>query len=121
MSNFRCSKCNIPLCSKSCQTKGDHQIECPVMEKVQDLKDQETPFKDWNLILPIRVLLLKHSDPAKYKALNNLVSNRSQKVRFDKCRKNITQPWKLGHVYKPCNLFVSKEALYSCLINRATR
>lgn len=77
--NTRCSKCNIPLCSKSCQTKGDHQIECPVMEKVQDLKDQETPFQDWNLILPIRVLLLKHSDPAKYKALNNLVSNRSQK------------------------------------------
>ena len=59
--NYKCSKCFWPLCGPYCENLMPHMEECNLMAS-KNIKcyDSSPPYY---LILPLRVLLLKKSNP----------------------------------------------------------
>ena len=55
-----------------------HLEECKVLRKSN--VDESTSFEDYDLITPLRVLLMKKTDPDAYEAIHLLESNLSIKV-----------------------------------------
>lgn len=66
---YRCSRCSWPLCSRDCETLEPHVDECSLMTS----KNYKCPMKSYCgamqadaiycLIFPLRLLLLKRSQP----------------------------------------------------------
>ena len=83
-----CKKCKAPLCSPSCEDSELHKNECPELKQCPMgfyssydngvLISRSKPDLKWanyQLILPIRVMLLKKHDLRKYKAFMTLQSH----------------------------------------------
>eukprot|EP00092_Neocalanus_flemingeri_P007671 GFUD01008283.1.p1 GENE.GFUD01008283.1~~GFUD01008283.1.p1 ORF type:complete len:508 (+),score=99.99 GFUD01008283.1:66-1589(+) len=80
---YKCSTCQAPLCGPTCETQSDHAQECEVLAKYdvcqKKMKDLES------LISPLRFLLLKSGDTARFKKCMQLSANieeRKQQADF---------------------------------------
>ena len=76
-----CWICNFPFCSEECQQFEEHQQECSIFAK-QNVKiknhdqfDYSSSESAYDLILPLRMLYLKSSDPDKWKQFWKLSSH----------------------------------------------
>ena len=80
----RCSKCNLPLCDAKCESRGTHRLECSHLSKHKILSPEsgEDLFKDFDLITPLRCILLKgDKDSSAYEAVLKLEDNLEAQVR----------------------------------------
>jgi len=70
---YKCSKCEAPLCGPRCETQSDHSQECAILEKYDVCSKIQ---KDLGcLISPLRFLLLKSTDTARFKKCIQLSTN----------------------------------------------
>ncbi|XP_022197560.2 SET domain-containing protein SmydA-8 isoform X2 [Nilaparvata lugens] len=93
----RCSKCKWPLCANDCPglhtEHGHSEAECAALAKcppptVNDL----TTHKAYNAIVPLRCLLLKSHNPAKWNILQTLEAHNS-------IRKKLNYIWECNQKY----------------------
>ena len=78
-----CSTCHFPFCSENCKKSEEHRAECSIFEQqnVQISVDKFTyqnPQKEYDLILPLRMLALKSRNPSKWKPIWKLMSQLDQ-------------------------------------------
>ncbi|XP_030757180.1 SET domain-containing protein SmydA-8-like isoform X2 [Sitophilus oryzae] len=95
---FKCSGCGWPLCSKKCPGRkrqhGHTQIECTILQECKsaaflnydDLQDVRANFQ---VIVPLRCLILKTTDPSSYDILMDMESHND-------IRRNIPDLWDLN-------------------------
>lgn len=99
---IRCMGCQWPLCSPTCPGLGGRSSflghtdeECaalsaagPSGRRVMDLHAR-TPL--YNVIVPLRILLLEKQDPQRWKAIRRMQSH-------DEVRRRITQVWQTNQL-----------------------
>ena len=68
----------MPLCEARCENSKMHLEECKVLRNSK--VDESADFEDYDLVTPLRVLLMKKTDPDAYEAIHLLESNLSIKV-----------------------------------------
>ena len=78
-----CSTCHFPFCSENCKKSEEHRAECSIFEQqnVQISVEKFTyqnPQKEYDLILPLRMLALKSRNPSKWKPIWKLMSQLDQ-------------------------------------------
>ena len=80
--HFRCNNCQIPICEEKCSKSSTHLIECDTLARVNqiDTSGDNKQFEDYNIITPLRFLLMKQKQPKNYEKLSSLVSNIESKV-----------------------------------------
>ncbi|KAF7285495.1 hypothetical protein GWI33_010593 [Rhynchophorus ferrugineus] len=95
---YRCPGCGWPLCSKKCPGRkrqhGHTQIECTILQECKsalylnynDLKSMRLNFQ---VIVPLRCLILKTTDPSSYAILMDMESHND-------IRRNIPELWNLN-------------------------
>lgn len=74
--SYLCPNCRWPLCRPSCARSPLHQAECAVFaakKAVITVPWFDKPCGYYDAILPIRILLLKMSNPKIYKCVFALV------------------------------------------------
>jgi len=91
-----CNKCKAPLCSKNCENHPLHVEECKVLKMNPGgmytyyqngtfQKKKAIPENaNYQIILPIRAMLLKKQDVKKYKALTSLESHLKEREEMQK-------------------------------------
>lgn len=82
---YKCSKCTWPVCGRSCETMPNHVDECRVMSernfKCSIVNNGNAKVEaSYCLIAPLRVILLRHSNPRAYKAIMELVSHLNLRI-----------------------------------------
>ena len=80
---YRCKQCNVPICEEKCSKSPNHLLECDTISRSikANNSDDKTDFNDYNIITPLRFLLMKQKRPKEYATLASLVSNIESKVR----------------------------------------
>jgi len=93
-----CSICQGPLCSKSCEKNPAHVDECKILKVntgamysyfQNGTLQKRKPHPDnanYQVILPIRALLLKKLDIKKYKAVLGLQSHKAEREEMGKTK-----------------------------------
>lgn len=71
--NYRCSKCDIPLCSEKCELSDYHQLECDFLQNSTNLQMEHLTI--------LRFLGMKSKNGKKFKDLMTLVSNQETKKK----------------------------------------
>ncbi|OWR49372.1 hypothetical protein KGM_209725 [Danaus plexippus plexippus] len=85
MDFIRCSSCNWPVCGIDCEKAEVHREECKIMVQSKykcDIK-YECPDKAeaaYCVIAPLRVLLMKDSNPRMFESIMNLESHVDQRI-----------------------------------------
>ncbi|CAG9564520.1 unnamed protein product [Danaus chrysippus] len=85
MDFIRCSSCNWPVCGLDCEKAEVHREECKIMVQSHykcDIK-YECPDKSqaaYCVIAPLRVLLMKDSNPRMFESIMNLESHVDQRI-----------------------------------------
>ncbi|XP_070506795.1 SET domain-containing protein SmydA-8-like [Chironomus tepperi] len=92
---YNCSKCTWPLCGKSCETSEYHVEECKIMSE----KNFKTSIKatgklesSYCVIVPLRVIMMRKTQPKMYEKLSKLVSHLDQRIStklYDVLRANL--------------------------------
>ena len=82
---YKCSKCTWPLCGKNCETLKPHVDECRVMSEKKfksSIKNNGTARieSSYCVIVPLRIILLKLSNPKAYKTITELTSHLDQRI-----------------------------------------
>lgn len=77
---YKCSMCNWPMCGPQCEKSDIHKPECKVMSdrKYKCSIKYEKPDKSeaaYCVIAPLRVLLMKHTNPNQYENIMSLESH----------------------------------------------
>ena len=68
-----CKKCNFIFCNDWCNAADEHQAECKVLPQVDSYNFNYTDFEPmYDVILPLRILLLK--DSPKWKPFIKMMS-----------------------------------------------
>uniref|UniRef100_A0A6A7G7A2 Protein msta-like n=2 Tax=Hirondellea gigas TaxID=1518452 RepID=A0A6A7G7A2_9CRUS len=81
---YRCPVCQWPMCSETCSDDPLHISECQILshdKKMIGVPTNEDPTPRYDLILILRCLLLKHSDPKQWKKLLSLNSHWKQRKK----------------------------------------
>lgn len=85
---YRCANCNWFLCDKKCQDSAIHRDECNLMvanNYKADFKYSEKEKTDmYNIISPLRTILLKQNSKHKYDTLINLLKRPEQLSEYIK-------------------------------------
>ncbi|XP_072944835.1 SET domain-containing protein SmydA-8 [Epargyreus clarus] len=82
---YKCSSCNWPMCGLDCEKAEAHQPECKAMSKRKyrcDIK-YERPDKveaAYCVIAPMRVLLMKESNPLQFENIMSLQSHIEERM-----------------------------------------
>ncbi|XP_078597927.1 uncharacterized protein LOC144873958 isoform X1 [Branchiostoma floridae x Branchiostoma japonicum] len=80
--SYRCKGCNWPLCNRKCETAGSHQLECAMLKTTDiDITDFVGPNTSYQFITPLRCLLLKSRDPARWKLISGMESHTEDQTR----------------------------------------
>lgn len=86
-----CQKCKAPLCSRGCEESPVHQLECFQFKQCPEafytkyssgskLRSKPDPLTaNYQIVIPIRALLLKKQNIKKYKALMGLQSHSDER------------------------------------------
>lgn len=82
---YKCSKCSWPVCGEHCERLLSHVGECRVMSENQfkcSIRNYGAPKNEasYCVIVPLRVILLKKSNPKSYKTIMELVSHLDQRI-----------------------------------------
>lgn len=77
---YKCTSCRWPMCGPVCEKSVVHKPECTIMtqRKYKCSISYQTPDKQeaaYCVIAPLRMLLMKESDPMQYENLINLESH----------------------------------------------
>lgn len=77
---YKCTICNWPMCGPKCEKSEGHQPECKIMSdrKFKCKIKYEKPDKSeaaYCVISPLRVLLMKETNPLQYENIMNLESH----------------------------------------------
>lgn len=77
---YKCTMCNWPMCGPQCERAEVHKAECNLMteRKYKSNIKYETPDKAeaaYCVIAPIRVLLMKETNPLQFENIMNLESH----------------------------------------------
>jgi len=75
---YKCPRCNWPMCQPSCTTSPYHVDECALFRKRGakiTIPWYDKPCTYYDAILPLRVLLLKYSNPKVYELVNLLMDH----------------------------------------------
>ena len=80
--HFRCNNCQVPICEEKGTKSPTHLIECDTLARVNQMgtSGDKKQFEDYNIITPLRLLLMKQKHPKNYEKLSSLVSNIESKV-----------------------------------------
>lgn len=83
---YKCSSCNWPMCGKSCETSLSHVDECRVMGKkkfISSIRNNGAAKMEasYCVIVPLRVVLLKKSNPKAHKCIMELVSHLDHRIK----------------------------------------
>lgn len=74
----QCSKCGWPLCSKECETRGHHPLECRVFAAA-GYKPKKSDFSEdifmYEFMLPLRCFCLSSTDPKKWATMMAMESH----------------------------------------------
>ncbi|XP_046969776.1 SET domain-containing protein SmydA-8 [Vanessa cardui] len=82
---YKCSSCNWPMCDVVCEKSEVHREECKAMSKSNykcSIK-YESPEKTeaaYCVIAPMRVLLMKESNPRQYESIMSLESHLKDRI-----------------------------------------
>lgn len=82
---YKCSICCWPMCGQKCEKAEIHKAECKIMTdmKYKCTIKYEQPNKSeaaYCVIAPLRVLLMKQSNPQQYENICNLESHMDQRI-----------------------------------------
>lgn len=82
---FKCSGCTWPLCGSSCESLPAHVEECQLMRQKKfnsSIKNCGAPKIEaaYCVITPLRVILLKKTNPKAFKTIMELTSNLDQRI-----------------------------------------
>ncbi|XP_004931692.3 SET domain-containing protein SmydA-8 [Bombyx mori] len=82
---YKCTKCQWPMCGPQCEKSDVHKPECNAMcnRKYRCRIKYESPDKvesAYCVISPMRVLLMKESDPLQYDNIMNLESHLDERI-----------------------------------------
>lgn len=68
---YKCSSCTFPMCGPDCERSAYHVEECKIMKesfcqsRIKNSGDPRQSESSYCVILPLRLILLKKSDPAR--------------------------------------------------------
>ncbi|XP_023348143.1 protein msta isoform X2 [Eurytemora carolleeae] len=101
MSYYTCPGCGWPLCGEKCRDTKSHQRECSFFQergKKVEISGFGKPNRIYDAVLPLRILLLKLSDPRVYRLVCLLMDHHedqsnSQKKRFQVISDLIRNSW----------------------------
>lgn len=82
---YKCTTCHWPMCGPKCEKSDVHKPECKVMSERKYQCDIKYEFPDkvesaYCVISPLRVLLMKFSNPQQYENLINLESHLDERI-----------------------------------------
>lgn len=82
---YYCSSCNWPMCGPKCEKADVHKAECKIMtdRKYKCTIEYQGPDKSeaaYCVIVPVRVLLMKESNPLQFENLINLQSHLEDRI-----------------------------------------
>ncbi|XP_049876331.1 SET domain-containing protein SmydA-8-like [Pectinophora gossypiella] len=82
---YKCTSCNWPMCGPHCEKADVHKGECKIMtdRKYRCNIKYESPDKPeaaYCVIAPLRVLLMKESNPLQYENIMNLESHLDDRI-----------------------------------------
>jgi hypothetical protein len=83
-----CGKCGFPVCSESCADSEIHKtLECEALTRVGRFKHLkqlfwESPHQYYDMIHPLRILLLREKDPVRLALIWDLVSHKTENPRL---------------------------------------
>jgi len=75
---YKCPRCNWPMCQPSCTTSPYHVDECALFRKRGakiTIPWYDKPCTYYDAILPLRVLILKYTNPKVYELINLLMDH----------------------------------------------
>jgi len=75
---YKCPRCNWPMCQPSCTTSPYHVDECALFRKRGakiTIPWYDKPCTYYDAILPLRVLILKYTNPKVYSLINLLMDH----------------------------------------------
>ena len=82
-----CKKCNFIFCHDWCNAADEHQAECKVLPQVDSYNFNYTDFEPmYDVILPLRILLLK--DSPKWKPFIKMMSQLENHKKSDKWKED---------------------------------
>ncbi|OXA58556.1 SET domain-containing protein SmydA-8 isoform X2 [Folsomia candida] len=75
--SYHCSKCGFPVCNESCENNPNHsENECPIFQKGHSIgsriTDPTSCHPAYEAVTPLRCILLRSRDPAKWARLNTM-------------------------------------------------
>ncbi|XP_061718853.1 SET domain-containing protein SmydA-8 isoform X1 [Cydia pomonella] len=82
---YKCSSCLWPMCNQKCEKAKVHKAECKIMteKKYKCTIKYEQPDKSeaaYCVIAPMRVLLMKQSNPQQFENIINLESHLDERI-----------------------------------------
>ncbi|XP_071549534.1 SET domain-containing protein SmydA-8-like isoform X1 [Panulirus ornatus] len=80
----RCSSCWWPLCSPACASSSLHQAECPILAvDAKRIGQPKAPGSTprYDIILVLRCLLLRGTDPSAWRRLLDMASHSQRRVQ----------------------------------------
>jgi len=89
--SYSCAICGAPLCGPSCQTNQTHLQECKILQDTGVGRRLRKEPILYGSITPLRFLLMKNENPARYKKCAALSSNleaRTQQSHFHQYETN---------------------------------
>ena len=81
----------MPLCEARCEKSEMHRQECRVLIKDPSKRsdDDGEAFDDYDIITPLRTLLLRKDNPQLYQAIMSLEANLDAKVLLERSNRCI--------------------------------
>jgi len=87
-----CSKCSWPVCSQECENGFFHLHECSILSNAQckpNVSFDQESFHLYPCITPLRLLLLRETDPDAWRVLDTFMDHNDDRENKD------NQAWKL--------------------------
>ncbi|XP_030026011.1 SET domain-containing protein SmydA-8 [Manduca sexta] len=82
---YKCTTCQWPMCGPECEKADVHKPECKAMSDSKYQSNIKYEFPDkveaaYCVISPLRVLLMKQTDPLQYENIMNLESHLDERI-----------------------------------------
>lgn len=88
----RCGVCEFPMCGKECIEGSEHLKICACLKgKGSAVVDVTAPNSIYDAILPLKLLLMKESEPQRFSLLDNLMDHKSERFAYPEYFKSIKE------------------------------
>ncbi len=109
-SSTKCPDCGVPLCSKECGNALTHKSECAIFRRCPEAFysciDEEasgvspTATANYQLVIPVRMVLLRRRDVRRYKSVMALQSHLEERRGTEHERRAENQVVRLMQLYR---------------------